>query len=583
MNSKWKSQESGGAMVATICIVAAIFSLSGLMVYVSALKNQQSARMANLRSETTGRDVDITRRLIREIPSAIFTSMQSNSSAATARGDLNISSTVSTVAADYSNVSGRISLAGISMTNKINADWMNGTSLSASGVRVGASFDLVSNLLTRWGSGPSGDAGSPDLWLYPSSLIGLVTPGTSFIGRRYQWDVTTTFTDTRDIDAQAANRTYTRTHTTVRRFSLYEVPFQTSMLADGALTVGTENTGAASGAALSVQGGVYGRNVTLGGSVAVAGSAASAAGVTIGAGSRVAGSTITIPTTRGTEIYAVGGLLAARQVSEGNNSLEAAFITIAPGQAYYCSVASPLNWDLYVRPFYRCAVRIQITNNTLPSMAVTITTFDLGTVAGMTTTWGGRSWTFNSANWATQSFLQKGTTTSGVDDRTLLTINAKAMAQYLSLETGRPATAFNTVYVGETPTVLPSPATAGQIAVSLSNTKRMSDVFTTGFSLVTRQRFYHTSSFNEEFPVPCSVIAPEIFYGTTPGTSRRVQLAGQLGVISGGVASNPGNLQRGDGGYVTTALKSVTATQTTNPASLPPITPVNWLVTCELR
>lgn len=567
-------------------VILVVFVLTSVAVYRSATVNQGAARMAAMQIDAVSRENDMSVNMLSDISQWIYDSMEAgNGSLAADRGDINITSLAVNATLRYRNSNTRLALAGVNTTGKVVADWITGASFQASGTAIGGPFDLLQDSLTRWGDGPTGDDGDDDVWLYPTSLFGIVSPGDTFIARRYQWTTTISITDTRDPIATAAGRSVSRTVTQNRRYTLFEVPFQFSVIADKTLNIGSEASGTASGTKLAVQGAIYGRQVNLSGNVAIGGNAASSAGVSASGGT-IRGQSVTIPSPWGTEIYAPGGLLADRKVSASSQARNSTFITIAPGRRYYCSATStPTNWDLYTLPFYRCAVRIQITNTSSSSPAATVTAYNPTTVPGMTA--ATNTWNFNSANWSTQLFLKVGVTTTGTDDRPLFTVDPKALATWLQAQTGRLARDFNTIYIAQNPASTPSPTSAGDVAVSLSNTRRMSDVFTRGFALVTRQRFYYSSSFNVDTPTSgCIIISPDIRYGIGSNANQRVDFAGQIGVVSGGFAyesTNPTDFKQGAGQSVSLSQKQVTLTQINNPRILPPITLRNWLIVSEAQ
>ncbi len=543
MNAFKRKGDEGSVILLTTVVLIVFFAIFSAIIYRDATYNQESARLAAMQTDAAARESDIASRVLTDIPSAIYSSLRSNQS-----GNIDISAIVQSAIAQEGDTSTRYSLVGLSATNKVASDWITGASLSGSGVFVGTTSILNGSYAT-WGSGPTGDAGSADMWNYPSGSLGLLASaaGETLIARRYQWTTTVNISDSRDVIAKAKGQNITRTFAQTRRYSVYEVPFQLSVMADRGVNIGTESDGSASGSSLTVQSSVYARNATLSGSANIGGNVAVPGSANVSGGT-VRGQSSSVPNPWGTDIYAPGGVMYNRQVSISSQSKNMIFVTLVPDKRYYSAEASPTNWEFYTRPYYRCEIRIEILS--VNSFRVSI--YNVNTQAllyNQTFTLG--------QNWDTQSFMTTTTTNVVSDNRTMFVLDPRELYAWES-SLGLPGVTGNTVYIGYDVNATPTPEVSGDIAVTLTNTRKMSDLFGSGFALVTKQRFYYTDSFNELNPIGgCVVIAPEIRYNV--GTDAQVDYAGQLGVVSGETTeTKPTDFKTEQGVSVQKSNKSVT-------------------------
>ncbi len=142
------------------------------------------------------------------------------------------------------------------------------------------------------------------------------------------------------------------------------------------------------------------------------------------------------------------------------------------------------------------------------------------------------------------------------------------------------------------------PSSSNELGVVIRNARDMR-AFTSGFSVVTDHRIYLVGEIND-FPVtapagsgiglgapyypPLSFFAAEKRFGTATISSRNVTLIGQLTSLQedDGSTVNPLSLQTGTGASnIATGSISADLSQIDNPAKLPPVNKMTWLVTIE--
>ena len=569
---KWNS-EQGSVLLALVVLMGLVLLLMGMVVYKSATVNLNASRFATIQTELTSFEDEISRRVLHEIPNAVYQSLNGNSSPFN-NGNIDF---------DQIFVDAVVGAAGSASHHNtlqyqpgfVNADWTNGLMWRFSNTLENvSSIDLLASSLIPWGSGPVGFGGSSDVFTYPESLFGLFSPGEQFIARRYSWVASVAVVDRRDHEA---NGNAERVFSIKRRYTLYEVPFQSSLMANNRLNVDASS--------VTINGGVYGRYVVLKQGVNIQKNATSSEGIQLENNVRVNEAQQTLSTSWGTDRYGAGGTLKDRQLTL-EQPLSALFLSIAPEDRYYCSSANatPTNWELYVLPYYRTVVRIDIANADPVNPHVVLQIYDPANVAGGGAGTPRYSFQYNASNWLQQSFLEFTVASPTVSRRDVLSIDPTAMAAGLGVATGEPLDIFNTVYVGQNSNELPNPN--NELGVSLVNCRDLGSDFPSGFTLVTRQRFYYEGSFNDVNPVPCSVIAPQIRYGLGDQIGRQIDFHGRMGTVTDGAVNTdakPTTVRYGaNSDVVDAASKTINLTETAVPSQLPPITERNWLLFCEL-
>ncbi|MGC4016088.1 MAG: hypothetical protein QM755_16415 [Luteolibacter sp.] len=133
------------------------------------------------------------------------------------------------------------------------------------------------------------------------------------------------------------------------------------------------------------------------------------------------------------------------------------------------------------------------------------------------------------------------------------------------------------------------PCLDSDISVAITNCADLT-AFTKGFSLVTNMRLYIGDDFNivassgTTYP-PASLYAPERRYGTDVDPWK-VELGGQIGSLAADDKTSPVrplDMKTSSGAMMAADKITVNLKPITDPANLPPIYMMNWLITVEER
>lgn len=574
-----RQSNSGGAVIILVLVMALVIILLTTAFYREALRGQNIAVSASISSEVQARNDLVGRWLMAAIPRYIQTQMQQpggignndrNGFISTGQGSALLATmppysaaqTMTTLGFGTDHIPGDAGQLGAPQAVMVGS----------ANQSAPANYNILVRSLANYTTG--------DLIPVPQALFALRPPGGTFVARQYEYTANTTF-------SIGADSFFTGTRAAAnplrnRRITLYEVPMQSAITADAMLQLN-------SSPGVNLAGGVVATEVNLTGGN-VEGNLAATRRVNVNPGATVRGAPVNLPSNYGTEVYAPGGILADRRISTSGDAGRTLFLRINRGLQYYSSVASPTNWDLYTLPFYRCSVRIVVNSSTATATSVTISVHNPSTVDGMTSAIVSRTAQSNQATWNTQGFSNflsiEQTTANPSDPRRILRIDPVAMATTVSGWPGVAASfggtlasqraALNKVYVGLSPNSLPTPDTVGDLGVTLGNANDLS-IFTNGFSLVTRHRFYFTGPFNTT-GLAASIIAPQLRFGAD-AAPQPVTIEGRMGFVGASGTVQPHQLRHGSGSTVSTRTLNLSDAMTVS--QIPPIVPVDWFLVLE--
>jgi len=462
---------------------------------------------------------------------------------------------------------------------------------------------------------------------YPNIRFGLEHPGDTFIARRVWWSIPVQFTSSSGsyvgTYSKGSQQGYTA-QTVNYILSVYDFPSQLPIKVSGSVNavIGQEatseswgNTSTSSTGNVKIDGSIYADSVQLSGS-SFTGNISARTTVNVQQTATVGSETFSDNTyadlgTR--ETKDTGRAIGAPPVSAAGDGGKVMLTALASGDNFLTSATTPAAWDLYSRPYYRCPVRIIVSsvgpvsgagagNITLkieaqkspgnPDALIGLADPAAGdsnwTVTQYSKTDGTASTTIPNTNGA----LQFTTTATGdpSGEMSLLQIDMSKLPGLVGLT---PATMY-AVYVGYLPDQPLS--TNGNLAVSLSSTKDL-HLFTSGFSIVTKQRLYFQEDFNQvkltnppdpdptqdQYP-PTSIYAQEVRYGVSkmmPALNFQGRLDMDQSSTSTATQINPLAAASGGNTQISFSQRQYNLLQIKNAKMVPPITRLNLLFTIE--
>ena len=213
--------------------------------------------------------------------------------------------------------------------------------------------------------------------IYPAIRFGYKQPGNQFIARRVWWRIPVVYQPAQptveyqaaSVGAPSANSYPSAPANYV--LSVYEIPSQLPISGNANLQIGLNNDGTAWGSGIQFTGSIYGGQVQLAdptSSGRTYNSVSSRQQVNVSNPATVGGvpypdstdSAFDQPGTREQMALTQTPGVAA-PVSVAGNDGKVLLVPVMSGNQFYMSVASPTNWDLYARPYYRCRIRILIS------------------------------------------------------------------------------------------------------------------------------------------------------------------------------------------------------------------------------
>jgi hypothetical protein len=498
-------------------------------------------------------------------------------------------------------------------------NWSGGTVLSSStalttpqelflGSRYSSSSSTTSAPVTnlcysqRWGN-----------IAYPNIRFGYKQSGdTNFIARRVWWLIPVLYQSGLNAVASTVSRYPSAPAYYV--LSVYEIPSQLPISGNANLQIGLNADGTGAwGSAIQVTGSIYGGQVQLSGGTYTG--VSSRQQVNVLSGATIGGTPYSIGSNNGFDQPGARETMALTQspgaaapVSVAGNDGKVLLVPVMPGNQFYMSVASPTNWDLYARPYYRCRIRIIIsgTDSTIiysPSQtpqintaagAITVQTIvspdasqlpdqilgfpDSSAVTNTTVT------QTSIATGGLPSYMNYTSTAAG--DRNLLVIDVPAMVAALGS-----APQLYSIYIGSNTTIepaappSPAPPPYTEPGVAITNTNDLS-AFTRGLSIVSNQTLYLLGPFNQVAATPAigtSIYAPQVRYGLS-GVPVSVSLTGQISVdpaSSATPAVNPLSLAYASGTPIPASSISTNLSEIILPAQIPPIQRMSLMFTIE--
>ena len=213
------------------------------------------------------------------------------------------------------------------------------------------------------------------LMTYPNVRFGYKQPGNPFIARHVWWRIPIDYSTTQQtVEDQGGATPIFRYPSVTANYvlSVYEIPSQLPISGDTNLQIGTNQSGTAWGSAISITGSIYGDQIQLAsgtyGSAVQNNGISSREGVTITGSSTVGGvaytgSTFDAPGTREV-IDQKQTTIGAAPVSVAADDGKVLMVPVMPGNQFYMQAPSntPSHWDLYARPYYRCRIRVIISD-----------------------------------------------------------------------------------------------------------------------------------------------------------------------------------------------------------------------------
>jgi hypothetical protein len=507
-------------------------------------------------------------------------------------------------------------------------NWSRNTTLvSATAATSPQEFFLGS--LNTAGTPPTQSSGNRWAQLtYPNIRFGYKQPGNSFVARRVWWRIPVVYqpaqpnAEYQTITDPASANSYKIVPANYV-LSVYEIPSQLPISGNANLQIGADTSGTAwDPTKILVTGSISGNQITLsGGSYSGVSSRGFSSGppvnpvnvvnpATVG-GVAYSDSTFDRPGTR-EQMALTQTPGAAAPVSVAGNDGKVLLVPVMPGNEFYMPApGAPTHWDLYARPYYRCRIRVIISNTdskiiynpnrpqpidqTAGAIAVQIIylpdpSSSPDQILGFPDSDAPPPPpTFTQTSIAAPNlppYLNYWSTATG--DRNILIIDVPNMVTALgkAFYGGDPSLAqvapqLYSIYIGSNPT------TAG---VAIKNTNDLS-AFTSGLSIVTNQTLYLLDSFNQVSNpqtglIPTSLYAPQVvFGGIVSATNPQVNLTDHSQVVAvatpGPTPVNPLNFTNVNGNPIGLSNTNAKPTEVTDPKKIPPITALNLLFTIE--
>jgi hypothetical protein len=491
---------------------------------------------------------------------------------------------------------------------------------------------------------------------YPNIRFGLERPGDPFMARRIWWRIPVQFTSSfggyTGSYKNGDQHGYTSSKPVNYIISVYDFPSQLPIKVGGSVNalIGQEATGESWGNTststtgnVKIDGSVYGDSVQLSGST-FTGNISARTGVSVQQSATVGSETFSDNTyadlgvreTKDTSRSVVAGVPPVSAAGDGGKVL---LTSLASSDAFFMRASgTPTLWDLYSRPYYRCPIRIIITNiDAAGNISLTVQAL-ISAVAPLTSLQSLNVVMNPDALLGVADPVISGTLTAGVWNLVggwkILPLTIGTAAPYLDLTgalqktttaTGDPSgemplleidvsKLFNSlltglglgvgpcaIYIGYKPA---NPISDnGNLAIALLGTSDLHLLFTnpltgaSGLSIVTKQRLYILGDFNQvkltnppdtdpthdQYP-PTSLYAPEIRFGVNP-LQPTINLKGRIDVDHGSTSTatqiNPLAATSGSNSQIAFSQRQYNLTRIYNPKMVPPITRLNLLFTIE--
>jgi len=487
------------------------------------------------------------------------------------------------------------------------------------------------SLSSRWG-----------LITYPNIRFGYKGPGDPFIARRVWWRIPVVY-QTKQQTVEDASSVYRYPSAPANYIlSVYEIPSQLPISGNANLQIGQNADGTNWGSNVQITGSIYGGQIQLYGGTYSGISGVSRGGISsrqqvnvLGQATVAAGTTaaeaysdnfydnLKVRETRDlTRSISTTGIaqIGAAPVSVAGNDGKALVVPVMSGANFYMQAPNntPTHWDLYARPYYKCRIRILISqtdsnliynptanpplNSAMGAIKVTIivspdTTGHPDQIVGFADS-GGITTTYTQTSYATGGLpnYMTYTSTGTASGRNILVINIGRMVAAL----GNPSQLYS-IYIGSNPTTEPynPTATASDPGIAITGTNDLSS-FTNGLSIVANQAVYLLDQFNQVkipatnlFPAT-SIYSPDIRYGVS-GVNPTLNLTGQVSADPTPTPSpipspspTPANPLRfvdaaNNAVSISSTSNQFTLTEITDPTTkqMPPITRLTLLFTIE--
>ncbi|MFT3992580.1 MAG: hypothetical protein QM680_14385 [Luteolibacter sp.] len=449
---------------------------------------------------------------------------------------------------------------------------------------------------------------------YPRINFGYGTPGADFVAKRNWWAF--------NIDLAANDAATTSLKTAPRQFvlSVYEVPSQLAISSAAAMALGQYSSGS-DWENVTVSGNVFAGKADVAANMALDGLASRrlstlAAGSTIG-GQALTGNVFT-PGVREAYQLTTGDFFPVSQASESG---KVAFVPITREADFFDAYSQDVTcWDgssdtaINVASNETNTVATQTWNNYSIGALQTAMRLDLVECAGI----GGAPTRFQfqylntSGNPQSVLLLAKNIgfieiwNNSDSDGKYYIKMYPERIPEFLaSLGDAAGVSINNSIAVNVNyknkllgtnyPQAAPSDLDTYPYRVAIGEADDLTP-FTKGFSLVTNLRLYIADDFNATsmdpptgyggttpYYPPCSLFAPEKRYGLSTDPIS-VELTGQVGSVAND-ADDAVHPLDSKGGETETAISSSKLTVNlhaiSDPADLPPITMMNWLILLE--
>jgi hypothetical protein len=487
--------------------------------------------------------------------------------------------------------------------------------------------------------------------IYPAIRFGYKQPGNQFVARRVWWRIPVVYQPAQPnaeyqalTDAASVNRYPSAPANYV--LSVYEIPSQLPISGNANLRIGLNDDNTAWGSGITIagptlgtQGSIYGGKIQLYGGTYNSVSSQQQVNVdnpaTVGPNGGVVYPDSGFDQPGEREKMAVQTPTAfppgvAAPVSVAGNDGKVLLVPVMPGNDFYMQAPgnAPKHWDLYARPYYKCRIRVIISNatnspiiyspNQTPTIntkagAISVTIYVLPDTAsppqpdqilGFRDSSAVQLGPFSQLSFedtsgtfaAAASKYGMNYTSTAAGDRNILVIDVPQMVQALGNidKLGSPAQLYS-IYIGmgnpPNPPDPPSPP-YNDPGIAITDTHDLSTyggqpfLFSSGLSIVTNQTLYLLDAFNQGATrPPTSIYAPQVRYGIS-GINPQVNLTAQVAVVatpapSPSPAVNPLSFKSSDGSSIPSSNITATLNEVTDPTKIPPITALNLLFTIE--
>jgi hypothetical protein len=678
-----KRSERGEALVVTISIIGLAIIVTAAAFLLRASMGQDTERVASAKVDIATREDTLMRAILQQaatgmLPSGgltgpsldwttIMTQAVNQVAAATYvdpneastllgpgvipanTGDPDDGSTPLSIFQGYNQevpFGGTTGLPNVDLSYNANVEpaelaWVANPKVSATTAITNPQQFFLGSQVSAAGTSNTSASGRWGLIPYPNIRFGLMRPGDKMVARRVWWRI--------PVYYQTALK---RVGTTTARYpamavnyilSVYEIPSQLPIMGNAKIELCNTDLSSWGDTTsprnqVQITGSIYGDEVQLNGGT-FGGGISSRRQVNVASSTSVAGETFADNTYNDLGVRETKDLtraIGAAPVSVAGDNGKVLMVPVLTGTDFYLPSlsATPSNWDLYARPYYRCRIRVIISNTdskiiydpsrtpTTDPTAGAITVkiiFLLDTLNSPDQILGfpdsaaqpappvGRANTVDSTSNLSAYGMSYTTTVTGdpnippyIQGHNVLVIDVKSMVLALgklTLGNGttleKVAPQLYSIYIGSDPTTTTPPD------VAITGTNDLS-AFTSGLSIVTSRTLYLFDSFNQGekdntgtlIPgsvVPTSLYAPQVRYGgfsAISATNPQVNLIGsQVAVVA--TPGSPLRFTNVNGDQIglnnTTARLTQMPPSTTSggPLGIPPITALNLLFTIE--